>query len=112
VWPIARGLLEARRREQETLGTRVLVIEAAILVEAGWRDIVDEVWFVRTSRETALKRLMERRGLSLADAEARLDARDLSLPQAAATLVIDNDGDLPELVRRIDQAWSELQGRV
>ncbi len=27
-------------------GTKVLVVDAAILVEAGWQDLVDEVWVV------------------------------------------------------------------
>jgi len=112
VWPITRGLLEARKQEQAALGTRVLVIEAAILIEAGWRDIVDEVWFVRTSQETALERLMQRRGLSLADAEARLAARDLEPALAAATLVIDNDGDISDLERRVGDAWDQVVSRI
>jgi dephospho-CoA kinase len=111
VWPITRGLLEERKRAQDAQGTRVLVIEAAILVEAGWQDLVDEIWFVRTSRETALQRLQERRGLSLADAEARIAARDLTAPLAAATRIIDNDGDLAELEQRVDTAWREVVTR-
>lgn len=47
VWPAIRALLEreiARVRKGEEGAVRVVVLEAAVLLEAGWTDLVDEVW--------------------------------------------------------------------
>jgi dephospho-CoA kinase len=41
----------------------IIVIEAAVLLDAGWEDWMDGVWLVTASRETALQRLIEQQGL-------------------------------------------------
>jgi dephospho-CoA kinase len=108
VWPLTRRAVEQLAREQEAAGTRVFVVEAPLLLEAGWRDLFDQVWLVRTSPETARRRLVTR-GLSEADIEARLAAAtDAEAASAAADVIIDNDGDLAGLERRVDAAWRAL----
>lgn len=108
VWPLARRAIEHLRREQEAAGTRVFVVEAPLLVEAGWQDLVDQVWLVRATPAVARARLAAR-GLSAADIEARLAAAtDPALATAAAHVIIDNDGDLASLERAVDAAWSAL----
>ena len=42
----------------------IIVIEAALLIEAGYRNILDELWCVTAGSETRIKRLMESRGYS------------------------------------------------
>ena len=42
---------------------QVCVVEAAVLLRAGWESMIDEVWLVAVQRRTALRRLMERNGL-------------------------------------------------
>ncbi len=111
VWPITRTLLEARKREQASLGAGVLVIEAAVLVEAGWDDLVDEIWLVLTSPDTAKRRLVERRGMTAEDAEARIAARDLAPLIAAADVVIDNDGDLAHLEAQVEAGLQRVAAR-
>ncbi|HEY8490008.1 MAG TPA: dephospho-CoA kinase, partial [Dehalococcoidia bacterium] len=44
VWPAIRELARERIEAERRRGTRVVVLEAAVLVEAGWFDLVDEVW--------------------------------------------------------------------
>lgn len=43
---------------------RIIVIEAALLIEAGYRNILDELWCVIADNNTRVKRLMESRGYS------------------------------------------------
>jgi dephospho-CoA kinase len=108
VWPLTRRAVEAIVREQEAAGTRVLVVEAALLVEAGWQDAFDQVWLVRTMPENARARLAAR-GLAPDDIEARLAAAtEPRAAAAAAHVIIDNDGDLPSLERAVDAAWRAL----
>jgi dephospho-CoA kinase len=113
VWPGIRRLAEERLAGLRQQGAGVVVLEAAVLLEADWVDLVDEVWVVATAPETARRRLMERNGLSSEEAAARLAAQ-LSNEERRrrADLVIENDGTIEELSRAVDEAWSRLESRV
>jgi dephospho-CoA kinase len=113
VWPLARELAEAIKRESEQQDVAVLVIEAPLLIEAGWRDLVDQVWFVRAPEHATRERLARLRHLGPEAIEARLTARKQSLAQeaGAADQIIENDGDLSALARRVDDAWLTLRSR-
>ena len=108
VWPLARRRVEALQAEQRELDTSVFVVEAPLLYDAGWQDLFDEVWLVRSQRDAVLARL-EGRGLSAADAESRLNAAT-SNDEAArhANVVIDNDGSLAGLETRVAREWRRL----
>lgn len=41
-----------------------ILLEAALLIEAGYMDICDELWYIYTDDKTRIKRLMESRGYS------------------------------------------------
>jgi len=105
VWPLTRRAVQDEMRRQEAAGTRVFVVEAALLVEAGWRDLVDQVWLVTAPADAVRKRLAGR-GMAEGDIEARLAAAtDEAAAAAVATVVLENDGDIALLRRRVDDAW-------
>ena len=113
VWPAIRRLgaerIEALRRE----GAPVVVLEAAVLIEANWLDLVDEVWLVIASPETARRRMMERNGLSQEQAGARIGAQLTNDERRRyAQLVIENDGTRDELRAAVLAAWRRLQTQV
>ncbi len=99
----------AARVAQVPAGTRV-VIEAAIILEAGWRALAERVWVVSVSRETAIARVMAARGLTRVEVERRLDAQ---MPDAErrrlADLVIENDGTPAALRAQVEAAWRTVQ---
>jgi dephospho-CoA kinase len=93
----------------------IIVIEAAVLLDAGWEDWMDGVWLVTASRETALQRLIEQRGLRREDAEQRINSQQQTrriaeqhvpslIQQRIMTAVIDNNGSLEDLKRNLEQA--------
>jgi dephospho-CoA kinase len=86
-----------------------IVIEAAILLEAGWRSLVERIWVVSTSREHAIARVMASRELTRAEVERRLDAQ---MPDAerrrVADVVIENDGTPAALRAEVEKAWRTL----
>ena len=88
-------------------GRDILIVEAALLPEAGWKRLVDQVWLVRTTSETARERVMKRDGLTNEQTEARLKARQ-PIDPAIAELIIENDGELADLQRAVDAAWLTL----
>lgn len=91
----------------------VLVYDVPLLVEAGLTSLYDVVVVVATDVETQVRRLTEQRGMSEADARARIAAQaPLADKLAVATYVIRNDGDLAELDRQVEEVWSHLAASV
>lgn len=107
VWPEIRRLAEM---EIESLGILepdcVVVLEAAVLFEAGWEDIGDEVWVAVVDQEIAITRAMARDGLEREAVENRIAAQ-LSNDErvAKADVVITNNGTLEEMLAQLEQAW-------
>jgi len=113
VWPAMRRMMEERLAVFEGQGAAVTVLEAAVLIEADWLPLVDEVWIVEASPDVARQRLMAYKGLSSAEAEARLSAQLTSEERRRhADVVIDNGGRLEETQRQVDRLWVELKERA
>jgi dephospho-CoA kinase len=103
--------LVARLRDQRLAAcvAPVAVIEAIKLIEAGFAAQCQRVWVVTAPAELRLQRLIERRGMDPADAEARLAAQsDGAEKLALADEVIVNDGSLTDLRARVEDAWGLL----
>ncbi|MCZ6844131.1 MAG: dephospho-CoA kinase [SAR324 cluster bacterium] len=105
-------------REIEALRARaqappLIVLDAAILLEAGWDVLCDEVWVVAAAPEVAVARLMARDGFAREEAQARLDAQMSNEQRGArAQRVIRNDGDLADLHRQVESIWREAVREV
>lgn len=86
-----------------------IVVEAAILLEAGWQPLFDRVWVVSTSPENALARVMASRGLTREEVERRLAAQMSDRDRRRlADLVIENDGSPAALRAEVEKAWRTL----
>jgi dephospho-CoA kinase len=82
-----------------------VVVEAAIMLEAGWR-FFDRIWVVVVARETAIARVVASRQLDRDAVEQRLDAQMSNDERRRhGDLVIENDGTLAELRARVEAAW-------
>ncbi len=55
VWPGIRRLATEALSEYETGGNAVAVLEAAVLFEAGWDDLADEIWVVVVEPDLGLE---------------------------------------------------------
>lgn len=86
-----------------------IVVEAAILIEANWTPLVDEVWLVEANKQAVIDRVAEQRGMAATETEARI-ASQLSNEERRkhAHLVIHNDGSLADLKQRVSEAWGHL----
>lgn len=112
VWPEILTLAEAEMaRESARDPARIIVLEAAVLFEAGWQRAVDEVWAVVISPEVAVERACARDGLRPEDVQKRIDAQmSNDERRARADVVIDNSGDTETLLARVDREWLRLTG--
>ncbi len=112
VWPEILRLAEAEMNEVLTADpARIVVLEAAVLFEAGWQTAVDEVWVVLVDPEVAVARAVARDGLSAADVQRRIAAQmSNDERRALASVVIDNSGDPETLLARVDREWLRVTG--
>lgn len=113
VWPATFESIRRNVAELRTGGAKLpIVVEAAILIEANWHPLFDEIWLVRASREQVIARIESQRGLKPAETEARIRAQ-LSDEERAkhATLVIENNGSIEELRELLKSVWSEALKR-
>lgn len=102
-------LVRMRFEEIATGATeRVVVLEATLLVEAGFAPGFDFVVTVECDAETRLLRAVQR-GMEEGTARARLLAQgEGEQRRAAAHRVLDNCGGLPQLRRQVDELIEEL----
>ena len=110
VWPEIRRMAEAEiARVSAAAPETVIVLEAAVLFEAGWEDIGDEIWVVIVDRGTAIERATARDGVDRASVERRIDSQ-LSNEErkTRAGIVIDNSADEDALRQQLDAQWRRL----
>ncbi len=96
------------RREEKENKTDFLFIEAALLIESGYADIVDELWYIYTDAEVRRKRLKSSRAYS----DEKIDSiiqKQLSEEEFRrhCDFVIDNSGDFETVCERIDRKLEE-----
>jgi dephospho-CoA kinase len=102
--------LEAVAAAGERDPDAIVIQDIPLLVEAGLAEHYAVVVVVDTSVETQLERLTARRGMTEADAKARIAAQATREQRlAVATHVITNDGDLESLDAAVRDLWIQLQ---
>lgn len=109
VHPLIRAAIGDRIKEARAAGGAPgIVIEAALLVEANWDALVDEVWVVTARPAVIEERLITQRGLDRAAIAARMAAQ---LGEAAraerADVMVDNSGSLDALRAQLSRLWRE-----
>jgi dephospho-CoA kinase len=101
---VRRRIEESRRK-----GAKIVVLEAALLIEAGWKSIVDHVWVTSAPESVIIERLGNQRGYSREQVLARLRNQ---MPTAEkvkyADVVIDTDKSLPELKSVVKELWEKM----
>lgn len=91
----------------------VVVNDIALLVEMGGQQQYDVVVVVDIDPQMQLRRLVEQRGMTEADARARMAAQATREQRlAVADIVIENSGTLADLDRRVRDVWTELETRA
>jgi dephospho-CoA kinase len=100
--------IEQRIREQiqeakADPACRFVILDAAVMLEAGWEGVCDRLVYVEAPREVRLRRLAEQRGWSTKDVVARENAQ-LSLTEKASRAhdAVDNSGSLAQLTPQVE----------
>ncbi len=114
VHPQVRIYLEKRIEEaQESGEVELMFIEAALLIEAGYKEIVDELWYIYADVDVRRKRLIKSRGYSIEKIEQIMESQlTEDVFRRECDFIIDNSGDLEESYKQIREkleafTWQE-----
>ncbi len=99
---------EQFRIEREKQELKLLVLEAALLIEERYDEICDELWYIYTTEENRKKRLMASRGYSEEKVE-QIFSSQLSeeVYRKKCKVTIDNNGDLSQTFLQIENALTK-----
>jgi dephospho-CoA kinase len=89
---------------------RAVVLDAAVLFEAGWDDLCDLVLFVESPLPLRLDRVRQSRAWDAATLTAREAAQlSLEVKQQRSQGLIVNSGDLESLTQEVQRVWNGLR---
>jgi dephospho-CoA kinase len=92
------------------LGTKVVILEAPLLIEAGADKLVDEIWVTEAPYEVILARLEEKMGFTHHEAITRINAQlSASERRQYADLLIDTNVSLGSLKEKAIVLWENLK---
>ncbi len=105
-WPQIANLAQERIENLRKEEADTIVLEAAVLVEAGWEFLVDEVWVTHAPREIVRQRLKLRDGLTMEEIDRRIDAQIPFEERLKEGYVpIENASTLEALRDRVQTLW-------
>ena len=108
IHPLIRERVERRLAALRAEDARIAVLNAALLFQAGWDDLADEVWTVTAPPGAAAERLAARSGLATDEAQARVETQGpQSLFRERTDVIIENDGSTEDLRRQAQRLWAE-----
>ena len=94
-------------RMKDVSGVPLVVVEAAVLIEANWQDLFDEIWVVTSDQEIVISRLAERNNLSRNDAISRIQSQMSQDERIThAHVEIDNSGTILDLEKAVKDIWN------
>jgi dephospho-CoA kinase len=106
---IARRLREQIAQAQADPAVAFVVLDAAVMLEAGWESACEVLVYVHAPRATRLRRVAGQRGWSAAEAAARERAQlPLTEKAARADVALDNSGPLEQLGPQLDALLERL----
>ena len=101
--PLVKERINSLIREYEEEGKDLIVIETAILIQAGYLELIDELWVIYTAYSTRVERLMASRGYSQEKIDSIIGSQlsDEEMREYA-DLVIDNSYSIEHTRRQIE----------
>jgi dephospho-CoA kinase len=111
MWPLVKVKVIDLQKNSGNEGAKIFVIEAAMFVEAGWTDISNELWVVKSSKEIEIERIMNRNHIGSKEAEARVCAVG-EKENCRPDVIIENNGTIEQLERKIDDELEKLYQRI
>ena len=109
VHPAVKAQVRWIAEEMRQLDAGILVVEAALLIEGGYREICDELWYIYADEDTRRERLRDSRAYT----DERINgtfATQLTdeMFRSRVDFVVDNSGSFEDTARAIDSHLKEI----
>ena len=110
--PLIKDMIQTQLDDVEGKGQLIAIVEAAVLIEAGWESLFDEVWVVIADEEEIISRLASRNGLSREDSQKRINSQMTSIERSAhGDVIINNTGSVEDLKENVESLWAQRVSR-
>jgi len=106
--PRIREQFQAKLAELAAEGTSIVVIDAPLLLEAGWEKLCDSLVFVDSPRADRLERAKLRNWTAAEFAKREALQMPIAEKRKQATLVLENAGTLANLRTQVQAYWDLL----
>ncbi|MBI4289267.1 MAG: dephospho-CoA kinase [Chloroflexi bacterium] len=108
MWRRIIELSQKKWQEMGRNGARVIVFEAAVMIEAGWQSLVDELWVTSAPEDVVIKRLLVGGRFTEQQVRDRIRSQMPAAEKARyAHVVVDTNCNLAELRRRVAELWKK-----
>ena len=110
--PIIHNLVEEKIKLLSNQGVKVVVLEAAILIEANWQDLTDEIWLAKSNQEVVIERVQLRNNFTREEIIKRIQSQmSNDEREKHSDIVIDNNGTIEQLEEKIKTLWQSRVNR-
>ncbi len=112
--PRIKAMAADRFKQLAAQGVKAAVLEAAVLIEAKWMDIVDQVWVVTADEDVCVQRVQARNNVPPDAVRSRIRAQMSAAERVKhAHVVVENNGDLAQLRQRVEHLWqTQILSRI
>jgi len=113
VWPEIKRLLEIEIHKQFEKGNGLIFVEAALLIDAGWHENMNEIWVCYITEDESVRRSSERDKLPIEEIKKRIKSQ---LPNKArleyANVVLATLWEPEYTQMQVEKAWKLLRERT
>ena len=109
VWPEVLGVMIDAAEKAENDGVTLFIVDAALLIEAGFNDFFNSILLITADKSMRLNRILLRKNIPENQIEKRMA---LQMPesekQKQAQTTIKNNGNMQELHTQLELFWKKL----
>ena len=109
VWPEVLGVMIDTAEKAENDGVTLFIVDAALLIEAGFNDFFNSILLITADKSMRLNRILLRKNIPENQIEKRMA---LQMPesekQKQAQTTIKNNGNMQELHTQLELFWKKL----
>lgn len=113
VWPEILKMAEEATNRLYREGKNVVILDAAVLLTAGWHEKCDEVWCCIVSRSEAVRRIVERDRKTEEEAVRRIESQPSNAEVVArSNVVFCAEWSEAFSLRQAQKAWRRLMDQI
>ena len=109
IWPEVYTLIKSAAEKAILNNIDLFVVDAALLLEAGYKNFFNSILLITAKQSIRIKRIKRRKNVPVGQIEKRIA---LQMPESEkkklAHSTIENNGDMQELYRKLEQFYKNL----